>query len=288
MALPMQVFRQIRTAIRNLDPDQVHEAASRPFSVGLAGMSSEILEEMEDFLAPPTLSRGKRLQLLEVLHRAGDSGVPRDFDIVITEEGLPGPADSFPFHPDRPEATLRQILLKRKDLSLALASRLPPFRQPVINQIIRQVSRENALFALMTALPDMLPSIFSLGWATAEFASDTAVITVNQVRMAFLIAAASGRSAGYREQQHDIAAIIAGAFGWRALARELAGKIPFGGGLVPKAAIAYAGTYVAGLGLERYYRVGSRLAAAEREAAYRDALESGRRFAKWALGAAPK
>ena len=286
MAVPMQVFRQIRTAIQHLDPDQVREAASRPFSVGLAATSSESFGAMEDFLAPPHLSRGKRLELLEVLHRAGD--VEREFDIVIREEGLLGPANSFSFHPDRPEATLRRILIERKDLSLALARRLPPFRRPVIGEIIRQVSRENALFALMTALPDMLPSIFSVGWATAEFASDTAVITVNQVRMAFLIATASGRDAGYRAQKHDIAAIIAGAFGWRALARELAGKIPFGGGLVPKAAIAYAGTYVAGIGLERYYRAGYRLTAAERELAYSEALESGRRFAKWALGSAGK
>ena len=47
-----------------------------------------------------------------------------------------------------------------------------------------------------------------------------------------------------------------GAFGWRALARELVGKIPMGGGLIPKAAIAYAGTRVVGLSLERLYRIG--------------------------------
>ena len=40
------------------------------------------------------------------------------------------------------------------------------------------------------------------------------------------------------------------AFGWRALARELVGHIPLGGGLIPKGAIAYAGTYVVGKGLE--------------------------------------
>ena len=90
---------------------------------------------------------------------------------------------------------------------------------------------------LVTALPDVIPSLIELPWAAGEFASDTAFLTMNQVRMAFLIAGASDQDVGYREQRAQIAGIVAGAFGWRALARELAGKIPFGGGLIPKAAI---------------------------------------------------
>ncbi len=183
-----------------------------------------------------------------------------------------------------PEQSVREILLDYPDLSLALARRFPPFRKPVIARIIRQISRDNALFALFTALPSVVPNLISWGWTAGEFASDTAVLTVNQVRMAFLIAAASDRPVGYFEQKPQIASIIAGAFGWRAIARELAGKIPFGEGLIPKAAIAYAGSYVVGLSLERYHRIGSALTGAEREAAYRQALESGKRLARWALG----
>jgi len=175
------------------------------------------------------------------------------------------------------------ILEEYPDFSLALARSLPEFRRPVIEAIIRKVSRENALFALFTALPDAIPSIFEVGWAAGEFASDTAVLTVNQIRMAFLIAAASGQEVGFNAQKRQIGAIIAAAFGWRALARELAGKIPFGEGLIPKAAIAYAGTYVAGLGLERYYGMGGALTAAQREAAYDKAVEGGKQFARWVL-----
>jgi len=70
-----------------------------------------------------------------------------------------------------------------------------------------------------------------------------------------------------------------GAFGWRALARELVGKIPMGGGLIPKAAIAYAGTRVAGLSIERYYRIGATYTREERRLAYEDALERGKKLA---------
>jgi len=106
---------------------------------------------------------------------------------------------------------------------------------------------------------------------------------MNQVRMAFLLAAASDREVGYREQRMEIASIVAGAFGWRALARELAGKIPFGAGLIPKAAIAFAGTYTVGQGLERFYRLGYRLTRRERRAIYQQALEHGRRFVDYLL-----
>jgi hypothetical protein len=280
-----EVFRQIRTAVHQLNPGVVREAAERPLSVGLEATSSETLAAMEDFLAPPGLSRRRRLQLFEGLHRIGDPGTPQSFDIILSDEGLPEAPGAFAFRAGEPKRTVRAILRERGDLSLPLARRFPPFRQPVIHGIIQDVAQENALFALFSALPDVLPNVFALGWAAAEFASDTAVLTVNQVRMAFLIAAASDRPVGFLDQKRQIASIVAGAFGWRAMARELAGKIPFGGGLIPKAAISYAGTYVVGLSLERFYRIGYGLSAAEREGVYQEALASGKRFAGWALEA---
>jgi hypothetical protein len=60
------------------------------------------------------------------------------------------------------------------------------------------------------------------------------------------------------------------------VARQLISKIPMGGGLVPKAAVAYAGTVVVGRGLERYYRLGYKYTRAERRAAYEEAFEKGK------------
>ena len=61
--------------------------------------------------------------------------------------------------------------------------------------------------------------------------------------------------------------------------REFAGKIPFGGGLLPKAAIAYAGTWVAGASLERLYRVGYGLTRVERKRAWDEAFTRGKQVA---------
>ena len=135
------------------------------------------------------------------------------------------------------------------------------------------------MFSLATALPDIVPSLIELPWSLAEFASDSAFMTMNQIHMAFLIAGASDRQVGYNEQKSEIGAVIAGAFGWRAIARELIGKIPFGAKLVPKAAIAYAATKLVGLSLDRYYGIGYHYTRQEREAVYADALRQGKKVA---------
>jgi len=132
---------------------------------------------------------------------------------------------------------------------------------------------------MATALPNVVPSVLQLPWAVGEFASDTAILTVNQIRMAFLLAAASNREVGYTAQKTEMGSLIAGAFGWRALARELVGKIPLGGGLIPKAAAAYAGTFVAGESIVRLHRFGRGLSRNERKSEYKNAYDRGKRIA---------
>ena len=165
-------------------------------------------------------------------------------------------------------------------MDLALGRQFLPFRRPVVERIIHMVSRENALFAIATALPNVVPSLIELPWAFGEFASDTAFLTANQVRMAFQIAAACGKDVGLGKQKGAVLTIAAGAFGWRALARELVGHIPLGGGLIPKGAIAYAGTYVVGKGLEYLHVHDGEPNAAQREQLYQEGLEHGRSFSK--------
>lgn len=274
----LRILKNLRAAVANLNPDQVRETATRPLRVGLIAQSNQALAAMEDFLVPARVSHARRLELMQVVHRAGDPGAPPEFDLLLREEGVPVSSGAFTFHPHDPARTVARILAEREDLALTLARNFTPFRAPVVEGIIQNIARENALFALATALPNL--AFLQFPWAAGEFASDTAVLTMNQIRMAFLIAAASDREVGYGAQKGEMASIITGAFGWRAVARELAGKIPLGGGLVPKAAIAWAGTYVVGLSLDRYNRIGYGLKRSERREAYRQALERGREVAR--------
>ena len=198
------------------------------------------------------------------------------YDLTLYDEETIAAPNSFVFRGANPEQVVEQVLDSVGDMGVSLARSFQPFRRPFIERAIARTCKENTLFSLATALPDVIPSIIELPWAIAEFASDTAFLTMNQLRMAFFIAAASDRPVGYREQKSEIATVIASAFGWRALARQAVGKIPFGGGLIGKAAVAYAGTRVVGLSLDRLYAIGYNYTREERERLYADALQKGK------------
>jgi hypothetical protein len=274
----LKALRQVRAAVSLLNPDQVRRMCETPPEVGLAARTSAGYAAIEDFLLPAPVPHAARLAMMSHLHRVGEPGAPEKFDLVLCEPGVPCPPGCSLLDPNNAEFSLRQIIREREDLSLTLARHFPPFRRLVADAIVQSVCRENALFAVATALPNIVPNLIELPWAVGEFASDTAFITINQVRMAFMIAAAADKPIGFSEQKAEIASILAGAFGWRAIARELAGKIPMGGGLIPKGAIAYAGTYVIGKGLERLHHAGTRLTREQRRELYSDGFARGRRL----------
>lgn len=278
--MSLRVLQSIKQAVGNLNPDEIREHTERPLRLFLYARQEEDYDRMEQFFIPSDVSPGKRDEVRSLIRR-GSAGVApsRENDLEIYfEEGEHVSLDArnaFSFSVSDPDRMIRDVLKNRPDLAIPLARRLIPFRHEVSHRIIKKVARENALFALATAVPDIIPFI-SLPWAIGEFASDTAVLTANQIRMSFILAAASDHEVGYREQKGEIASIVLGAFGWRAMARELVGHIPLGGGLIPKAAIAYAGTRVVGLSIERFYRIGRGYTREERRHAYEDALERGK------------
>jgi hypothetical protein len=286
--MSVQVIKQIKAALSNLNPDEVRRTAERPLSICLIAAGAAGYDAIEDFLTPPPMSREKRMQVVATLHRADDPQLPARFDLVLQEHLLPRQQGAFLFNPATPYRTVRDVLDAKNDLGLALARQFPVFREPVVSRVIGQISKENAMFSLATALPNVVPNLIELPWAIGEFASDTAFLTMNQFRMAFLIAAASDSEVGYREQKAQLMSILGGAFGWRALARELAGKIPLAGGLIPKAAIAYAGTYVVGRGLEKFHRAGYGLTREERREEWDAAFREGRGVAEKLLAGVKK
>lgn len=278
-------LHQVRKAIATLNPSEIRHSADRPVRLLLQGSSLEAETAFARYLLSGHSSHERRAAARQALDRASDPKIDGRFHLVLYERGTPIPdgwqrqVDAFPFDLTNPKPAIDTILEKRDEYSLALARLFTPFREAEAAKTIHRVSAENALFSLMTALPNVLPTVASLPWAVGEYASDTAVLTANQIRMAFLLAAASDREVGYKEQRSEIGSIIAGAWGWRTVARQLTGKIPFGGGLIPKAAIAYAGTYVVGLSLERIYRMGYGMTRDERDEAYQGALARGREVA---------
>jgi uncharacterized protein (DUF697 family) len=274
-----KALKQAKAAMSLLNPEEILKRARRPLHIGLVASSEATYAQMEEFLLPGSLPLDERPYLLDKLHRVDDPHTPDAVDLILFEEGTPGPKGTYTFHPDHPSEMVTEVLRGNEDIELALARQFPVFRQRVVERTIHAVAAENALFAIATALPDIVPSLIELPWALGEFASDTMFLTGNQIRMAFVIAAAYGKEVGFVGQKGAILSIAAGAFGWRALARELVGKIPLGGGLIPKGAIAYAGTYAVGKSLEFYYAGNGNLSRGQRRLVYRKALDRGREVA---------
>lgn len=270
------LIKQTRAAFSLLNPEEVRHRAERPINVGLVAASPEAYAEMETFLLPVGMQPEVRVQMAGRVHRASDPDVPTTVDLVLYHEQVPGDPGTCTFHRGDPDATVAEVLQQNDEFSLPLARQFPAFRKRAIGGIIHAVARENALFAIATSLPNVIPNLIELPWIFGEFASDTAFLTANQVRMAFLIAAACGKDPGFADQKAEIVPIVAGAFGWRALARELVSHIPLGGGLIPKGAIAYAGTYAVGKGLEYFHQMDRPFSKSQRKAAFRQSLDRGR------------
>jgi len=271
----IQGLIHVRKALTALNPKQVREMSTRTVRIALHAGSQESYERMESFFLSE-LSPARRRESALLLTRAPISPLGQGAELAVYDEGLIAPAGALIFRPGRTDEFVENTLKAHEDLGVALAKFFHPFRRPFVQHVINKTARENALFSLATALPDVIPSLIELPWAVAEFASDTAFLTMNQVRMAFLIAAASDREVGYMEQKSEIATVIGSAFGWRALAKQLVSKIPFGGGLLGKAAVAYAGTKVLGLSLDHFYSIGFTYTREERDRLYADAFRQGK------------
>jgi hypothetical protein len=288
--MSLGIWKQVASAVAGLSPEAVLRESEAPFTVALIGSAAEV-SRMEDWLVPPSMSPAQQAQSRRLIYSmavpltdsertflpsvtvrlAGWSAVP-----PISNDLHSVCRDYLPFTPEDTASLAARIANAHSDLQLAMARAFPALREAVVGRIIQRTAKENAAFAILSALPNVVPAPIELPWAVGEFASDTVVITANQVRMALAIAAACDTPVGFGEQRGQMASILGSAFGLRALARELAGKIPAGGGVVAKGCIAFAGTYTLGLGLAHWNRSGRKLSWGEKRLAYKRALESGR------------
>jgi hypothetical protein len=246
-----RLFRQLQTVLRNLSPGEVRRQARRHFVTGLYAAHEEAYDRMRRFLLPPGLPEWKRRQAEVHILRVQR---PSDFDrcdFGFSEEPLKGAPNFYQLDPAHPQPAIERFLDEQEDWWIPVARDFPAFREPVAARLIAGVARENASFAAAAAIPN-IAGLLRVSWPVGEFASDTAVLTMNEIRLAFLLAAIAEAPVGFVQQRGQLAAIIGSALGWRALARQIVSRLPAGAGLVPKGLIAFGGTYLVGWGLKHY------------------------------------
>src|SRR5205085_1889046 len=115
--------------------------------------------------------------------------------------------------------------------------------------------------AMLSALPGVIPIIGPLLPPGALV--DMFMLTKNQAMMLYKLAAIHDLPLDASSRSRDLGPLLANAFGWRALARELVGAVPGGIGMVARGTIAYAGTVAIGKSLSRLYQTGQKATRAQ-------------------------
>jgi uncharacterized protein (DUF697 family) len=167
-------------------------------------------------------------------------------------------------------------------MRLALARHLVPFREPLFAELIEETARTNAMYALTAGIAEAVPVLdVPLNLA------DIVVLTKNQLVMSYRIALASGKKGAARELIGEVLGVIGGGFLFRQGARQLVGLIPVVG-IVPKVAVAYAGTLAIGRAVVAWAAYGKALEAGAVKRLYRQALSRGRDVARSLVAQARK
>jgi len=238
-----------------------------PAAIGAAG-SPDLAFLLLD-ASEPDWSPERRLAA-----RIGSAGYPVFLVLThadrlsVPSQGMPALRAQFPSHPPelmavvdpRDAAASRQQLLGRvlqnaSNVRLALGHHYPLVRPVVAEQLIREASRVNAQAALLSSLPSVIPV---LGFIVGGMA-DILVLTKNQAMLVFKLAALYGRDLDDKVGiLKEIAPVIGSAFLWRTAARTAVGLAPAPISALPKASIAYLGTYLVGQSARYYYERGNR------------------------------
>jgi uncharacterized protein (DUF697 family) len=251
--------------VKEVSTAPIRQEAERPFLLGIAGSSSFIDAVVEELVGPEATPQERALAEARLMRAPGPPSVEAAAalsrcDVVLAGEDAPEPARIRPAEviAVADPARAPQLLLEmRPQWQLALARHLPGLRPMVADRLIHEISKVNAQWAMVTAVPKAVPI---LAFLFPSFAADLLVLTKNQVMMVIRLAAAYGRAPEPRARLREIMPVVGTALGWRALARavmrELAGLIPAGAGLAIRATIAYTGTFAAGRAAVFYYSVG--------------------------------
>ncbi len=156
------------------------------------------------------------------------------------------------------------------EFQLAAARRLPGLRGIYSRNLISSTAFTNATYALASGLPEQIP-IISIPFVAA----DMLILTKNQALLVFRIALAHGAEPDFQARIREVIPVIGGAFLWRQAARSLIGLVPVWG-LVPKIAIAYAGTYATGVAAWRWFEQGHMVTGEQLKRLSNEALTLGR------------
>jgi len=168
------------------------------------------------------------------------------------------------------------------DQHLALARQFPLFRTAVARDLVTDTCFSNAAYALSTGIAEIVP-VFDIPLNIA----DMFVLSKAQAFLVYKLGLALGLSSRWRDYVAEFGGVLGSGFLWRQVARSLIGLIP-AWGIVPKVAVAYAGTYVVGNVVYQWYLTGRHVSTQQMRQLYVQAFAHGKTIARSMVSKLPK
>ena len=182
---------------------------------------------------------------------------------------LVGPVDDSTFLTKEFVPAIMHLL---PDLLLAMGRYYPLFRVPIARYLINDACFSNAAYSLGTGLAEIVP-VFNIPLNL----TDVLVLTKNQIFLAYKIGLALGLPTDLQSYFTTFGGVLGAGFFWRQTARSLVGLIP-GWGVIPKVAVAYAGTVVVGNAVLQWYLTDRHITAAQIRQLYAQAFAKGKQL----------
>jgi uncharacterized protein (DUF697 family) len=156
---------------------------------------------------------------------------------------------------------------------VALGRQFPLFRTAIARELIDDTCLANATYAFSTGLAEAVP-VLTLPLNVA----DMVVLTKSQAFLAYKLGLLLGFSTQWQDYLKEFGSVLGSGFLMRQMARQLIGLIP-GWGIVPKVAVAYAGSYVVGYTILQWYFAGRTIRKEKLKNLYRQAVLEGKLIA---------
>jgi len=172
------------------------------------------------------------------------------------------------------EEFVPQLMEHVPELHLSLGRHFPLFRVPIAEQLINDTSFSNAAYIMSTSVAEMVPAL-----GVPVNIADMVVLTKSQAFLVYRLGLLVGFSTRWQDYISEFSGVIGGGFLWRQAARGLVGMVPVVGA-VPKIAVAYAGTYVVGHVVLRWYLTGRHVSRQQVRELYQQSFARGKLIAK--------
>lgn len=261
--------------VADLDAFQQAESAD----LIILAVRGEEEDHIRDALKGGWRSAGKKMLLFVNQSSPQAGALPGAWEGLGARRVIYGPLDDVNFL--RRELAPAVIEMLPEQL-MALGRYFPLFREPIARKLINDTCISNATYAISTGLAEMVP-VLDIPLNVA----DLFVLSKAQAFLVYKLGLTLGLSTEWRDYVAEFGSVLGGGFLWRQLARSLVGLIP-AWGIVPKVAVAYAGTYVVGNAVLQWYLTGRHITRKQMNELYTQAFARGKNIAADLLRRVPR